>query len=147
MILISHRGNIFGPSEDENSPKLIDKALSLGYDVEIDLFCKLTWANNELFLGHDQPIYPISYSFLAERSKHLWIHCKTLNALNAMTPSGFNYFFHNGDDYTLTSMGYIWTYTGKPLPEFKGIACMPEEKGVDLKNAAGICSDFISLYD
>ena len=27
----------------------------------------------------------------------------------------FNYFWHQEDDYTLTSEGYVWVYPGKPL--------------------------------
>ena len=38
MILISHRGNINGPNpEMENNPEYIQKALDLGYDVEVDV--------------------------------------------------------------------------------------------------------------
>jgi len=39
MILISHRGNINGRFEDwENKPEYINDALSLGYDVEVDIW-------------------------------------------------------------------------------------------------------------
>lgn len=38
MILISHRGNLSGLNPDlENSEKYINTALSLGFDVEIDI--------------------------------------------------------------------------------------------------------------
>ena len=37
MILISHRGNINGPSKDENNPIRIEDVILQGYDVEIDL--------------------------------------------------------------------------------------------------------------
>ena len=38
MKYISHRGNINGKDLMlENSPKYIDRALKLGYDVEIDI--------------------------------------------------------------------------------------------------------------
>ena len=37
MKLIAHRGNIDGPSDDQNDPDYIDNALSLGYDAEICL--------------------------------------------------------------------------------------------------------------
>ena len=41
MIYISHRGNIDGPDTGkENSPDYIIKALSLGFDVEIDVWFK-----------------------------------------------------------------------------------------------------------
>ena len=39
MLLISHRGNIFGiDKEKENSPKQIEHAIKQGYDVEIDVW-------------------------------------------------------------------------------------------------------------
>ena len=34
---IAHRGNIDGPSEMENHPDHIAKALDLGFDVEVDV--------------------------------------------------------------------------------------------------------------
>ena len=38
MKLIAHRGNVYGPESDkENSPDYIDKSISMGYDVEIDV--------------------------------------------------------------------------------------------------------------
>ena len=38
MILISHRGNLEGPSDLENHPAQIKKVLDLGYDCEIDVW-------------------------------------------------------------------------------------------------------------
>ena len=56
MKLIAHRGNIFGPNLDrENNPDYILEALDYGCDVEIDLWVK----DNDLFLGHSSPEYPI----------------------------------------------------------------------------------------
>lgn len=40
MILISHRGNLYGENFlDENNPSYIDVAISKGYDVEVDVWC------------------------------------------------------------------------------------------------------------
>ena len=59
MILISHRGNINGKiNELENNPDYINDALIIGYDVEIDIWV----INNELFLGHDEPVHNIDIS-------------------------------------------------------------------------------------
>ena len=53
MILIAHRGNIDGPSEMENHPDHIQKALDAGFHVEVD-----AWViDGEIFLGHDEPQY------------------------------------------------------------------------------------------
>lgn len=39
MKFIAHRGNVFGPNiELENSPNYIYEAISMGYDVEVDLW-------------------------------------------------------------------------------------------------------------
>jgi hypothetical protein len=44
MLLISHRGNLKGPDSTlENSPSYIQKALDLGFSVEIDLRTNRTW--------------------------------------------------------------------------------------------------------
>jgi hypothetical protein len=42
-----------------------------------------------------------------------------------------NYFFHQEDDITLTSKGYIWAYPGKQ-PIKNSIAVMPELNKDDL---------------
>ena len=66
MKLISHRGNINGENiELENTPDYIDEAISLGYDVEIDI-----WKDEDgFYLGHDEPTYPINLEWLVERKK------------------------------------------------------------------------------
>lgn len=144
MILISHRGNINGSTNLENSPEYIDKAIGLGYDVEIDLWC----VDCGLWLGHDNPQYSIDFGWLIDRRNHLWIHCKNIDAaLYIKSNSDFlNYFWHNKDDMTLTSLGYFWTHPGKKLTKFS-IAVLPEiNKFDDLSICFGICSDYISLY-
>ena len=49
-------------------------------------------------------------------------------------------FWHQEDDVTLTSKGYLWTYPNKQLTP-KSIAVLPE--GVIEEEIAGFCSDFI----
>ena len=105
MFLISHRGNINGKNvQKENSPDYILKALSFGYDVEIDVW----YVNNKFFLGHDTPQYEISIEFL--KNDKLWCHAKNLASLEKMLYNNITCFWHQTDDYTLTSKGYIWTY-------------------------------------
>ena len=53
MKIIAHRGNLSGPTQTENHPDQIKKALDLGFDVEIDVWYK----ENKVFLGHDFPQY------------------------------------------------------------------------------------------
>ena len=68
-----------------------------------------------LYLGHDEPTYFISIDYLTSLKTRLWIHCKNLKASTELFRySGFNYFMHDKDDYTLTTQGYVWTY---PKPQ------------------------------
>ena len=108
MKIICHRGNTFGPDPDnENKPEVIDYCIREGYDVDIDL-----WVHNgDLYLGHNEPVYPITMEYLLPLSTSLWIHCKNLQASTELFKyKRFNYFLHDKDDYTLTSQGYVWTY-------------------------------------
>lgn len=147
MILISHRGNINGRMpESENRPDYIDNTLRLGYDVEIDV-----WGiDGELFLGHDEPQYPIDFDWLHQRGEHLWIHCKNIEALLYFSDIDysvklFNYFWHENDTVTLTSENWIWAFPGKQ-PINGSIAVMPEIYNDDVSEAAGVCSDYIEKY-
>ena len=114
MKFIAHRGLFQGPDKDkENNPDQICEALRKGFDVEIDLRCD---ENNNLFLGHDYNQYPISKDFLLDSIDRFWIHCKDLEALNHINLfQDANYFWHQEDDYTLTSKNFVWVYPGKKL--------------------------------
>jgi hypothetical protein len=143
MILISHRGNIDGKKiEFENHPDYIDKAISEQFDVEIDVWM----VEGVLLLGHDEPQYGISQEWLNRRYQKLWIHCKNVEAMEWFNMiGGFNYFWHEEDTITLTSMNVIWAYPGKQ-PIKGSIAVMPEIYNDDLNNCIGICSDYINDY-
>ena len=142
MIYIAHRGLIHGPdSKIENNPVQIKKALDLGYDCEIDF-----WSiDNQYYLGHDTPDYKINWEFLEQPG--LWIHAKNLDALYILTAQPrLNFFWHQNDDYVITSQQYIWTYPGKPITP-QSILVMPEWHnpslvGIDT-TCLGICSDYI----
>jgi hypothetical protein len=144
MKLIAHRGLINGPDKSlENNPEQILKSLSKGYDCEIDLW----YVNSELYLGHDAPQYAIDKDFLKEMG--LWIHAKNLAALRFLTDTSYNYFWHQEDDFTLTSHRYIWAYPGKELT-MRSIMVMPEREDKTLSNVKnalcyGVCSDFVEL--
>ncbi len=145
MKIIAHRGLVNGPDKNlENKPKEILDALKQGYDCEIDLW----YTNSELWLGHDHPEYFITSAFL--ENSGLWIHAKNLAALRWLTDSDLNYFWHQEDDFTLTSKKFIWTYPGKPLT-MKSISVMPEWNNPELKNldfkCYGICSDYANLIE
>ena len=140
MYLISHRGNINGvQKEQENKPEYINRALEKGFDVEIDV----RFSNGKFFLGHDYDQYEIDHKFLS--NKKIWCHAKTSEALYALYEINAHYFWHQDDDYTITSKGYIWTYPGKKLFS-KSICVLPEITNYKEINCLGICSDFIERY-
>jgi len=146
MKIIAHRANLRGPDPSkENSLDQIDLCLALGFDVEIDLrFSPLTKA---FILGHDKGDYSVTLDWLEERKEKLWIHCKDILALHQMTKhSGFNYFWHHEDDYTLTSKNIIWAYPGKSYTP-NTVIVMPEWNDVNwdklkVTNCYGICTDY-----
>ena len=148
MILISHRGNIDGKVINlENHPDYVDKAISLGYDVEIDL----RFFKNNFYLGHDECDYKINLKWLEKRKNKLWIHCKDTSSVielfnfNKKENLLFNFFFHDKDKITLTSKNYIWVYPGNQ-PIKNSIAVLPELYDDNISHCYGICSDFIKNY-
>ena len=142
MRLISHRGNIQGRIEDnENKPEYIDHALSLGYEVEVDIWL----VDNKIYLGHDEPQYLIGIEWLEKRSSNLWIHCKNLEALSYLNSyrKKFNYFAHDKDMGVLTSHNYIWSTNVCDW----GILVLPEVFNTEPdKKTLGVCSDIIEMY-
>jgi hypothetical protein len=54
-----------------------------------------------------------------------------------------NYFWHQEDNFTLTSQGYIWTYPDKDVTN-KSIAVLVD-KELAPDGVAGVCSDYIGL--
>jgi len=142
MILISHRGNLNGKSDRENQPDYIEEALAQGFDVEIDVW----FHQHGFYLGHDEPQYRVEEKFLEKEG--LWCHAKNIDALNRMIDNGrIHCFWHQEDDVTLTSEGYLWTYTGKQLTS-NSIAVELDKKAFKWVTnlVAGVCSDFIVRY-
>jgi len=139
MILISHRGNLFGKkTKQENHPEYILDALSNGYNVEIDVWFK----NKKFYLGHDKPQHIVTKKFLL--NKKLWCHAKNADAIYMLDKIKAHYFWHQKDDYTLTSKGIMWVYPGKKL--FKRSICVLLKKNFFMpKNCLGICSDYIGF--
>lgn len=136
--------------EKENHPDYLLEAIALGFDVEVDIwFCyNCSLSNGMFYLGHDEPQYPIDNLFIEKIKPHAWFHCKNLDALNRISEfDDINYFWHQNDDFTLTSKGYIWTFPGKKISN-KSILLTKNINDIELKNCAGVCSDHISLiYD
>tara|TARA_R110000765_G_scaffold41746_1_gene88730 strand:+ start:261 stop:698 length:438 start_codon:yes stop_codon:yes gene_type:complete len=141
MIIISHRGNLSGPEPTkENHPEYIDKAISLGFDVEVDV-----WWYNGAYLGHDGPEYQISKQWLLARKDHLWIHCKNLEALFILS-CDLRCFGSESDPFCFMSQGYIWVndVTVDPLPN-----CVVPLLGLEdihnyqfTESAYAVCTDY-----
>jgi hypothetical protein len=145
MKYISHRGNLIGPYPDlENRPDYILNAINSGFECECDVW----WRDGSWWLGHDKPQYEISEDFLT--TKGLWIHAKNTQALHRLANfETANYFWHETDQYTLTSHGYIWAYPGSELTSLT-ICVMPENAEPlytkeEKSKCEGICSDYIVL--
>lgn len=152
MLFISHRGNISGKNEKrENSPEYINEAISLGFDVEVDI--RITTGlqpPGDIYLGHDSLDYKVDLKWLIDRKKNLWLHAKNKDALSWFSKSslGWNVFWHQSDEYTLTRRGNIWVYPGSSLPQ-GSICVMPEMSDYSntaLMKCGGICSDNIVYY-
>lgn len=144
MILISHRSNLNGPHTakyGENHPHSIAEAISQDFDVEVDVWL----IDNKFLLGHDEPQYEVSLSFL--NNTHLWCHAKNLHALDELMKNKLHCFFHDTDPATLTSKGWVWTYPGQLILSERNIAVMPERiNNYDISKCGGVCSDFIMSY-
>jgi hypothetical protein len=140
--LISHRGNINGPNPKmENNPEYIISALNLGFDVEIDMW----WVDGRIYLGHDEPQYEVNDKWLENRIDKLWVHCKNFDLLPWIQNTSLHYFWHENDQYTLTSKNIIWAYPGSKLSH-NSICVLPERNNIDkyiLDVCLGVCSDYI----
>ena len=137
MLLISHRGNIDGPDPlNENRPGHIVAALYMDFNVEVDVW----WMEDGIYLGHDSPVYKTDHNFLI--NKHLWIHCKNIDAMiNLSYDDRLNLFYHK-EGITFSSKGFLMTAPGLSV-NHKSIALMPEMCfDWDVSPAYGICTDY-----
>ena len=151
MIYIAHRGNLDGPCPNkENSPEYINSAVKQGYAVEVDL-----WRTSEsFFLGHDMPQYRVDESFLDSLAAGnvLWTHIKNIEAFEYLVSHNkqhWNFFWHQEDNYTLTSLGCIWSYPGERLT-CNTICVLPERSKhaiLEISKCKGICTDYVYQFE
>lgn len=137
MLFISHRGNINGPDKNlENNPDHIIDLLTDSISVEIDI-----WKIDDSFhIGHDHPTVRVDLDFL--RHPKLWIHAKNLDALHSMLNEDMRCFWHQNDDFTITSDGYIWTFPDRNVTTRSIIVDLNDNWREKNYNAYGVCSDF-----
>ena len=140
--LIAHRGNTAGPNPvDENRPDYLLKAIDLGYDVEVDVWR----VDGEFYLGHDEPDYLIDEFYLRWLRDSAWYHCKNLDALEFFVKSSDNYryFWHQSDDFTLTSTGHIWTYPGRETTSKSIVVDLSTVPKYAPGAVYGVCFDYL----
>lgn len=146
MRVIAHRGNLTGRPDHvwlENDPNYVDRALAAGFDAEVDVWC----VKGHWWLGHDNPEYEIERDWLLDQGRRLWVHCKNAAALEGCAPYReaplLNFFWHDRDDYTLTSHGYIWSLPGKGITDRSIVVDAGAQFGYDKGVLPyGICTDY-----
>jgi hypothetical protein len=136
---IAHRGNTNGITAYENQLWYAQTAIDKGFDVEIDVWM----VRGVLWAGHDSAQYLIREEFLTDNIDKLWIHCKNFEALDHFAKLGnsYNYFWHQDDDFTMTSQNFIWTYPGKEVGDRSVIVDL---EGKTRYNCYAICSDYVA---
>lgn len=139
MKIISHRGNTSGPNKEfENNPDVISNLIKENIDCEIDVWC----INDVFYLGHDFPQYEVDNSYILQNG--LWCHAKNLEALYKMNEeNSIHFFWHDKDDYTLTSKNIIWTYPDKKTTNNSVIVDLNKNWRDKNYNCLGVCVDWI----
>ena len=139
MKIIAHRGQTDGPAINENDPFQLVSTISQGFDVEVDVWVE----NNEIFLGHDGPRHKVDRQFLLDIGDNAWYHCKNIDALYMFSTSlpNLNFFWHQEDNFTLTSNGFIWTYPGQPITDKSIVVDLNGSMDYEVKPYA-VCTDY-----
>jgi len=116
MDFIAHRGNYQGrDSTRENTQEYMNEAIEAGHHVEVDV----QLLNGVLWYGHDNPQAWADEKFLAKRE--VIVHAKTIECIPPLMHIDAHFFFHDQDDCTLTSNGWVWCYPGKHVQCSKGV--------------------------
>ena len=93
-------------------------------------------------LGHDNPDFEVPFEFLKQSG--LWIHAKNLEALYVLgADNSLNFFWHQQDDFTLTSKGYIWTFPGKSVCNKSVIVDKDRDWKYKGYKCHGVCTDWV----
>lgn len=135
MKIISHRGNLYGQDASrENNTWAIDECISLGFDVEVDL-----WIEDTLYLGHDRPEQVIKPEYLTNFANNLWIHAKNLKAVEwLLSMKQLNWFWHQTDVMTLTSKGIPWCYPN----HYVSTGVTVQLGYTSMPRVYGVCTDY-----
>ena len=139
MILISHRGNLHGKTKLENQPEYVENVLKKKFNVEVDVW----FYKKSFYLGHDKPQYKIKKEFLS--NSKIWCHAKNPDAMYELSKTKFHYFWHQNDNYTITSRGFIWVYPKKKYFKNSVIVIKNRIKKIPT-DCYGICSDYVGDF-
>lgn len=136
--IIAHRGNLNGNEGCENTIATFKKCFKKQLDVEADVW----FIDGRYFLGHDKPEERVEKQFLLNNP--VWCHAKNLPALEEMLTDNIHCFWHQNDNFTLTSRNYIWTFPNYTVTPKSVIVT----NKIPNDSCFGICTDYpISLCD
>jgi len=144
MRLISHRGNTSGPNPSrENHPDYLSEATNRGFEVEVDVWN----IDKKWYLGHDNPAYEVDESFFSD---DMYLHCKNISAVERLSITKLNWFWHESDKVALTSHGVLWCFPGVYLNN--GIVVLSGAPTFDLVSRlppfiGGVCTDYPLLLE
>lgn len=145
MMIIAHRGNLLGPSIHENEPDYLAHAIDSGFMVEADI-----WASGtHVWFGHDGAQYKMPEDYIERYGQGTIFHCKNLDALDFMKGTNQHFFWHQEDNYTLTSFGYVWVYPGllaKNSVNYIIVNPHAIELPPSLLDVGGVCTDYPQLF-
>ena len=156
MIIISHRGNLYGPGNkanpyNENSPEAILLAIGYGFNVEIDVRVTVDvlgkYNKYTLWCGHDKPEYRLDPEFLKTYKDKLVIHVKDIPTAEFFSRTDFNWFYHENDSMVLTSWRWLWLHPSRY--SIKGVNLQfqdPDLVGYINPDSFGICTDYPLKY-
>jgi len=145
---IAHRGNIKGPDPaNENRLDYLMHTYTMGFAIE----CDLIGYKNGLYFGHDEPQELADPEFL--RWPDVYCHAKNLEAVKLLSRLHCHWFWHQQDDITLTSKGYLWCYPGKYIDTNGAIFLDLEPKRIDpsqmlkYSRVSRICGDYYDPWE
>lgn len=128
-IIIAHRGLTSGPDiEKENRIESIEIALEHGYMVECDIW----YTEGFFWLGHDRPEETVPINFMLDNAASLFVHCKNYEAMVELIRMSWSslslpdFFWHEGDKYTITANRRIWAYPLEHLCQTDTVCVLPE---------------------
>ena len=147
MIIISHRGNLNGPSKYENTICRIELCLSKGLYVEVDVW-KLP-DEKSFRLGHNSPILHESIPLYFLENDKILCHCKNQEAYDYLKNNDKVLAFqHKDEKQVILKNKMIWKHSNNFNPSGKKddiYVYLGKNKDGKLLEFGGICTDYPEL--